>query len=135
MIGLDTNVIIRYLVQDDPKQSKVASRFIENTVATGEMLWISHITLCEVIWVLERSYKLSKVEILDIIQKILETTQLQIENEDVVRKAFNAFKNTISVGFSDCLIGKQNFYHGCSRTVTFDKDAAKHLHDNFMLIQ
>lgn len=135
MIGLDTNVIVRYLVQDDPKQSKIASNYIEKTVEQGKILWLSQITFCEVAWVLERSYELNRNEIAEVFVELLETPQLQIENSEVIWKALDDFRDGSSTGFADCLIGRMNEHNGCKTTATFDKQAAKHLHATFTLLK
>ncbi len=78
MIGLDTNVIVRYLTQDDPSQSEIADKIISRSTDQGEMLWISQITLCETVWVLERAYKISKKTIVEILHFLLETQEYAI---------------------------------------------------------
>lgn len=134
MIGLDTNVIIRYLVQDDVKQSKQASRIIENAIAKGETLKISQVTLCEIVWVLERVYSVSKKELIHVLKQLLHTQQIQIEHDTVARQALRDFEHHAGVDFSDCLIGRQNAFHDCSFTYTFDKNAANKLHVTFKMI-
>ncbi len=134
MIGLDTNVVVRYLVQDEPKQAKLASRIIEKAVADGKTLMISLVTLCEIVWVLERCYKLKREELIDVIRQLLQTQQIVVESEGVARQACLDFEHGASVDFSDCLIGRQNVLNGCSFTYTFDKNAAKKLHAAFRFI-
>jgi predicted nucleic-acid-binding protein len=126
MIGLDTNVIIRYLTQDDEGQSKKANQIIENGINSNHNFWISQLTFCEVVWVLERSYKLKKTKIIDILSKILETEHLIIENESIVEQALEDYKQH-SISFSDCLIGQFNKHHDCLFTYTFDVKAANKL--------
>lgn len=133
MIGLDTNVVIRYLVQDEPKQSKLASQVIEKAVADGETLRISQITLCEIVWVLERCYNTSKKELIDVLKQLLQTQQIRIEHDSVARQALRDFEVHSGVDFSDCLIGRQNAANDCSFTYTFDKNAAKKLPGIFKL--
>lgn len=127
MIGLDTNVLVRYLVQDDPKQSALASRIIERTVTGGEFLWICQVTLCEVVWVLERCYSVSKSELIKVIEQLLQTQQMKIENDDIVWHALRDFEHHKNIDFSDCLIGRQNAFNKCVFTYTFDKNAANKL--------
>jgi predicted nucleic-acid-binding protein len=127
MIGLDTNVLIRYLTQDDPKQSATANHFIKKSVSHGENLWIGLITLCETVWVLERAYSLSKSEITEVLRSLLSTKQIQFQEKDSVWQALGDFEESRNVSFSDCLIGRQNLSHECSHTYTFDKEAAKKL--------
>lgn len=127
MIGLDTNVLIRYLVQDDPLQARLATQLIEQTVAAGKKLWISQITLCETAWVLKKCYEISKEKIRHILLELLLTPQIKIENEEAVWLALKDFETSTGVGIADCLIGRINAQYGCEITYTFDKKAAIHL--------
>lgn len=127
MIGLDTNVLIRYLTQDDPSQSKKANDRVDGWLAAGEILWICHVTLIEMYWVLQRCYKLSKSELIRVITQLLQTKQIEVEGEEVAWQALRDYEKSLSVGFPDCLIGRQNAYCNCGTTYTFDKDAAKQL--------
>ncbi len=123
MIGLDTNVVIRYLVQDDKKQSAAATRFIEKSLTTDVPGYINHITLCEIVWVLQRCYDVTKQQLRDVIEGLLTTKQLIVENVEVAWKALRAY-DANGADFCDALIGQANIYSGCERTVTFDKKAA-----------
>src|ERR1700691_5257035 len=105
MIGLDTNVVVRYLAQDDPEQSKQANHIIENAVANGETFGISQITLCEIIWVLDRCYNSSKKEIIEVLKQLLKTQNIRIEKDAVVWQALQDFEHDEGIDFSDCLIG------------------------------
>lgn len=131
MIGLDTNVVIRYLVQDDPKQAGLANRIIEKAVTRGEMLGISQVTLCEIVWVLERCYSLDREGVIGVLKQLLQTQQIRVEQDTVARQALRDFEQHEGVDFSDCLIGRQNAFNDCSFTYTFDKKAAKKLHATF----
>lgn len=124
MIGLDTNVVIRYLVQDDKKQSAAASRFIEKSLTAESPGYINHITLCEIAWVLQRCYGVTKPRLKEIVEELLTTKQFVVENVEVIWKALRAFDANIA-DFSDALIGQLNIRSGCKHTVTFDKNAAK----------
>lgn len=134
MIGLDTNVVIRYLVQDVPKQSQQANRVIEKAVADGEILRISQVTLCEIVWVLEHCYSTSKKEVIDVLKQLLQTQQIRVEEDDIARQALKDFEHLSGVDFSDCLIGRQNSSKGCPFTYTFDKTAARKLQATFKFI-
>jgi len=124
MIGLDTNILVRYLAQDDPHQSKLANQLIEHAVETGTLLWICQITLCETVWVLKKCYKMSKQEIIYILQELLQIPQIKVEHDDATWIALKEFETNKEVGFADCLIGRQNIQSGCVITYTFDKAAA-----------
>ena len=123
MIGLDTNVVIRYLVQDDKKQSALASRFIEKSLTTDAPGYINHITLCEIVWVLQRCYDVKKQQVREIIEGLLTTKQFIVENVEVAWKAVRAF-DANNADFCDALIGQANRHSGCKHTVTFDRKAA-----------
>lgn len=134
MIGLDTNIVIRYLVQDDPKQSKLANEFIEDSQKSKEGFWISQITLCEIFWVLEKRYKISKTNMILILTNLLETAQIQIENEVIAWEALNDYEKSSKVSFADCMIGRQNAFNDCAITYTLDKYAAKRLPKIYKLL-
>ena len=123
MIGLDTNVVIRYLVQDDKRQSAAATRFIEKSLTTDAPGYINHITLCEIVWVLQRCYGVTNPQVGEIIEGLLTTKQLYTENVEVIWKALRTF-NANKAEFCDALIGQINIHNGCEYTVTFNKKAA-----------
>ncbi|MDX2458145.1 MAG: type II toxin-antitoxin system VapC family toxin [Gammaproteobacteria bacterium] len=123
MIGLDTNVVIRYLVQDDNKQSAAATRLVDKSLTTDTPAYINHITLCEIVWVLQRCYGVAKQQVRDIIEGLLTTKQLNVENVEVTWKALRAF-DANNADFCDALNGQINIHSGCEYTVTFDKKAA-----------
>ncbi len=125
MIGLDTNVIIRYMTQDDPTQAKTASEFIEKNCSEESPGYICHIVLCEISWVLESNYGLDKESIIQVIEELLQINQITIPQPETVWRALNDFKNS-NADFSDHLIAGTNFTNGCQQTVTFDKKAGKH---------
>ncbi|MEE8057330.1 MAG: type II toxin-antitoxin system VapC family toxin [Pseudomonadales bacterium] len=124
MRGIDTNVLVRYLVQDDPKQSKKASKFIDEYCTLDAPCFIGHIVLCELVWVLESNYGQTRNEITLIIEHLLQVGELEVMDQEVVWKALNDYK-TSNVDFPDHLIGRVNESRGCEFTVTFDKKAAK----------
>lgn len=134
MIGLDTNILIRYLVQDDPVQSKKVNQAIEGWRKEGKILWINQLTICEIFWVLERCYKLSREDLATTLASLLETKQIQMEDEEIVWQALEDFKKNSKIGFSDCLIGRRNMHYDCVCTYTFDKDAAKNLNKTFKIL-
>ena len=124
MIGLDTNVLVRYLAQDDPKQSPVATRFIENSLSAENPGFVSAITLCEVVWVLADNYGADRKRVREVVERLLTTKQIVIEQADLVRKALRAWEG-VTADFSDALIGEISIAHGGDKTVTFDRAAAK----------
>ena len=124
MVGIDTNVLVRYLVQDDPKQSAVATRFIEGRLSVENPGFVSMVTLCEVVWVLAESYRADRKRIRQIIEGLLATKQLAIERSELVWKALRAWEG-VPADFSDALIGQLAIAHGAEKIVTFDRTAAK----------
>lgn len=124
MIGLDTNVLVRYLAQDDPKQSAVATRFIEGRLSAENPGFVSVVTLCEIVWVLAESYAADRKRIRDTVEGLLATKQLVIERTELVWKALRAWEG-VAADFSDALIGQIAIAHGSQTTMTFDRTAAK----------
>ena len=124
MVGIDTNVLVRYLTQDDPKQSAIATRFIEGRLSVESPGFISAVTLCEIVWVLAESYGADRKRIGDIVEGLLATKQLVIERSELVWKALRAWEG-VPADFSDALIGQIAIAHGAERTVTFDRTAAR----------
>ena len=117
MIGLDTNVLARYLTQDDPKQSAQATRLIEQAIRLEEPLFINHIVLCELCWVLARAYDFSKGDLANLFEKILLARQFDIEDKPAVWNAFAQFKES-KADFADCLVGVKNQKAGCLSTAS-----------------
>ena len=120
MKGLDTNILVRYLVQDDRKQAEQASTYIRKTTADGESCFINQVVLCELVWVLESAYEYSKNEITDVLEKILITKQFEIEAKDLVRQAVQDYGRGRG-DLADYLIGRINQAQGCDVTASFDR--------------
>lgn len=120
MKGIDTNVLIRYLVQDDKEQSQLATQFIENE----PLIFINGMVLCELVWVLETAYEYNKKEIIPVIEQILRTRQFHIHESDLLWQAWRGYKHD-GADFADHYIGSLNTHHGCECTLTFDKKAAQ----------
>jgi predicted nucleic-acid-binding protein len=124
VIALDTNVVVRYIVQDDARQSAAATRLMEKTLGADQPGFITLVTLCEIAWVLEGCYEAGRDRIRQVIEGLLGTKQLQVESAEIVWKALRAWQGS-SADFSDALVGQVALAHGAARTVTFDKAAAK----------
>lgn len=131
MRGLDANVLVRYLVQDDVGQAARATRCIEEATRSGEPCAINLVVLCEMVWVLESAYGVAKNELVRVIEKILMTRQFDVEEKDIAWLALGDYKSH-SADFADCLIGRRNHAVGCDVTVTFDR-GLKNL-DTFRLL-
>jgi predicted nucleic-acid-binding protein len=121
MIGVDTNVLVRYLTQDDRVQYQKAAAFIEAATDRGEQLVVNTVVLCELEWVLGSAYNYSREEIARAIEQILATAQFEVERHDEARQALADFRTTKS-DFSDALIGRINRSLGAEHTMTFDRD-------------
>ena len=124
MIGLDTNILVRLLVEDNPQQAEIAKQELKKSKVAGEKLLINNIVLCEVVWVLKKSYKLSRLEIINVVEKILRTDLFEFENKDAAWWAVQQMKQG-NADFSDYLIGRLNQQTGCAETITFDKKLNK----------
>lgn len=120
MIGLDTNVLARYLTQDDPAQSRRATGVIAEAERRGDRCVISTIVLCELVWVLRYAYEVDRDAVAATLDRILDTAQFVIEDKDLARRALADYRRGPG-DFSDYLIGWRNREAGCSETATFDQ--------------
>lgn len=123
MIGLDTNVLVRYLSQDDPVQSQKATDLIESLTA-GEPGFIAMVSVVELVWVLQSCYQATKSEIVDVLETLLRAKELVVERAEVVWQALRRFSDS-KADFADCLIERCAHAAECEYTVTFDSKAAK----------
>jgi predicted nucleic-acid-binding protein len=121
MIGLDTNILVRYITQDDPGQSKKAAHEIEKALSAGETFFITDIVMCELVWVLETAYGYDHREIVPVLESILRTKQFQFENKDLLWKSLADYRNKKG-DFADHLIGHAGHKIGCRETLTFDTE-------------
>lgn len=124
MIGLDTNILIRYVTWDDPVHSRKAAEVIERLLTPENPGFISLVALVETVWVLGRRYGLSAQEIAGIVERLLQVETFVVQNEREVFQAMVALRAGYT-GFSDALIGALGSWAGCSSTYTFDKKAAR----------
>ena len=122
MIGLDTNVLVRYLTQDDPAQAARATHLIENELSERQPGYISLVVLVETCWVLKRLYGATPVELGTTVRDLLDTRQLAVENRVAVARALASFG---AGDLADGLIVEVAREVGCLRVVTFDRKAAK----------
>jgi len=124
MIGLDSNILVRYFAQDDPVQSPKATAVIETTLTERNPGFVSVVVMAETAWVLERVYHLGARELAASIERMLQADTLAIENEQDVFTAMIALKDGRG-SFADALIGALAASAGCSRTLTFDRKALR----------
>lgn len=124
MIGLDTNVLVRYIAQDDRKQSPRATRLIES-LTMEEPGYVSVVSVVELVWVLTGCYASTKAELCAVLETLLRAKGIVVAHADTVWKALRLFRAG-NADFADCLIERFANEAGCSYTTTFDRDAAKH---------
>jgi predicted nucleic-acid-binding protein len=127
MKGIDTNVLVRYILQDDHKQSQQATYFIEQTCSNEELLFINSIVLCEFVWVLETAYKYAKKDIAYALEQILKTRHFHIHEPEILWRSLDGYRNE-GADFADHYIANLNVHNGCEYTVTFDKSAGQLQH-------
>lgn len=123
MKGIDTNILVRYLIRDDLEQLRAASRFIEDACSEQEPGFVNQIVLAELVWVFERGYKLDRSVVVAALDALLVARQLSIEHPDDVRAATSDYLN--GADFADSLIAAWNARLGCEYTATFDRRAAR----------
>lgn len=133
MIGLDTNVVVRLLTADDPKQLKQAQALVQRIEDAGDRALISVIVLCETAWVLDRAYGISRQQIADAIESMLSVWSFEIEDRDAVSDAMHRYR-TGTGDFADLVIGVRAKAAGCSVVATFDKALHK-IDDLFSSLQ
>lgn len=124
MIGLDTNVLVRYLVEDDEQQAARAAALIEEAVQRGEKLFVASIVLCEIAWVLKAAYGRPKDDIAQVLGAILRTAQFVIQDIELAYRALACYKNG-PADFADYLVAEHAVEAGCEKLATFDKKLLK----------
>ncbi len=132
MIGLDTNVLVRYLVQDDAIQAAAATTLIENMLSASNLGFISVVAITETAWVLQRAYRLTHAMIASALEALLASDVFVVECETEVMRAIIAVRRD-HASFADALIGELGARNGCDYTATFDRNAARSV--NFRLVQ
>ena len=123
MIGLDTNVLVRYIMQDDPKQALKATKLVESLTAT-EPGFVTLVTMVELFWVLSSAFELSRGQIVEAFDGMIRAKQLVVEQRDQVVRALRAYGSS-SADFADCLIERTATAAGCDKVMTFDVGASK----------
>lgn len=120
MKALDTNVLVRYLTQDDAEQTPVARRVIDDALDAGESLYVSAVVLCEIVWVLESAYGLGTERVAAAVEGLLRSAQLRYEHPARLWRALAAYRDGRG-DFADHLIGLDGLDAGASTTFTFDR--------------
>lgn len=130
MIGLDTNVLARYLVEDDPEQCRRATALIDRALADGDRLFVPQIVLCELVWVLDSAYGYPRQEIVSVLRDLLRARQLAIEDLDSTRRALDRYAAK-GRDLADFLIIERCRRAGCERVASFDGGLGKAEEDVF----
>ena len=123
MIALDTDVVVRFLVQDDPEQAALASEVISRLTVDAPG-FISREVMVELVWVLERAYRATRGEVADALEGLLAASEIEIEAADDVGLALFRYRND-GLGFADLMIAAASRRVGASELVTFDRKAAR----------
>lgn len=124
MIGLDTNVLVRYVTQDDPKQAAAATKLFEQALSVERPGFVCLVTLSELAWVLADCYDADKARIVAVIDGLLASRQIIVEEPERVWRALRAWEQS-SADFSNALVGEILAANGCDKVVTFDKAASR----------
>ena len=125
MIGLDTNVLVRYIVRDDEGQAALATDLIESHCTAEDPGFVNLIVLCETVWVLARGYRYDRATVAGVVRGILGAVELEVESSEIAWQALRAFERG-KADFADYVIGACNRTHHASTTYTFDTRAAAH---------
>jgi predicted nucleic-acid-binding protein len=123
MIGLDTNILLRYLVRDDREQATAATRIIEVECTPEHPGFIDQIALCEFVWTLGSVYRYRRAQISMLLSHLLRTDRIRVEEQQEVASAVADYIS--GHDFADALICRRNMRLGCSKTVTFDRRATR----------
>jgi predicted nucleic-acid-binding protein len=119
--GLDTNVLVRYLTQDDPQQAKEANALISRAAEESSRLRVDDVVLCELVWVLRHAYRFDRRTISSTLDKVLSTALFAFEDREILRQALDDYRGNRG-DFADYVIGRRNLESGCESTFTFDED-------------
>ena len=127
MKAIDTNVLVRFLVNDDPRQSRVAKELFRGAELARESLYVSSLVLLETIWVLESAYGVGRDALVDTLGELLLLPTIEFEDRALIQAVL---AGALALGsrradLSHLLIGHRGRLAGCTATLTFDKQAAK----------
>ncbi len=120
MIALDTNVVVRFIVADDPEQAERARAFLESRSRESTPCLVTDIVVCETVWVLESCYRFGRPEIAATLRSLLRARQLRFQSPDLVARAVDRYRRG-SGDVSDYLVDAVGRSLGCTATVTFDR--------------
>ena len=124
MLGIDTNILVRFLVRDDEAQFEKARKIIRREISAGRRVFVNQLVLMETEWVLRSRYAVPKNQIIGAISGLLDASDVQFEDEPAIEEALFMWKDA-TADFADCLIGAKNRRMGCRVTASFDVKASK----------
>lgn len=124
MIGIDTNVLVRFITNDDQALHEKADQFLTTGISSSNRGYVNLVVMCELVWTAKSRYNATRQEISNIVQFLLETDALVIEEHATVVRALQLY-NEFKADFEDCLIGELNNKAGCENTTTLDKAVSK----------
>ena len=124
MLGIDTNVLVRFLVRDDEAQFERARKLIKREVSADRRVFVNHVVIMETEWVLRSRYAIPKTQVVEALSGLLDAADVQMEDEPTIEQAFFAWKDA-AADFADCLIGAKNRRLGCQATASFDSKASR----------
>ncbi len=123
MIGLDTNVLVRYVMQDDPRQAARATKLIDS-LSAEEPGFVPLVAIVELAWVLSGSYGLGRAQVAAAVEGLLRAKELVVDRADIVNQALNRY-SAAGADFAGALIERSATSAGCTATMTFDAGAVK----------
>jgi len=124
MIGIDTNILVRFITQDNSRLYQKAHHLLFSRCSRSRPGYINLVVLCELIWVLKTGYNLNRTTIEKVVVQLLSTEQLELENDNLIVAALGDFRSS-KADLADCIIGRINSSAGCEETLTLDKSASK----------
>jgi predicted nucleic-acid-binding protein len=126
VIGLDTNVLIHFFLQDDAEKGEKGKKASElmSTLTVAEPGWVGTPVLIDLVWEMTHTHKIKRIGVIQILDQLLSSQEITVQNSDTVREALRLYRSR-NTEFADCLIACSAKAAGCSRTVTFDRRAAR----------
>jgi predicted nucleic-acid-binding protein len=124
VIALDTNVLVRFLVEDDEQQSRLAARLIEGAIERDDQLFVSDIVMCETVWVLSSAYRFSRAEIVQALSGLLRARAVVFVSGDSLARALAAYASGKG-DFADYLVREHARAAGADTVATFDRSLLK----------
>jgi predicted nucleic-acid-binding protein len=123
LIGVDTNILVRLVVADDPAQTEEAVRFLDQRCSPERPALVNRVIVAETVWVLERAYRYRRDQVVDVLTRLLGTASIVVEDAADVARAVELYRE--GAGFTDALVGVSNLRRGCTTTATFDRRAKR----------